>query len=125
MFEDEAYRYVDYHVDLNQNPSAWPGPDRPSANVVDIDKVEVLYINTAGSESSFRMLRTGTNQNHQRVLLQVAKHVARGLYNVVNMSISTYSCVVVLKTSMSQSEMEKGGFPWDPAEGELPDVVLK
>lgn len=125
MFDDEASRYVTYEVDLQKNPSEWPSPDAPSGKFQAAFKVDVLYVNSAPTKGSFRMCRTGTNENHQRVLLQVAKHVVRGLYSVESMNISTYACVIVLKTSMSEDDMEKGGFPWDRAELELPEVVLK
>ncbi len=73
----------------------------------------MIYINiNAGSD--FTMLRTGTNESIDHAVLQVAKHVARGLYRIVSLNASDYSCVVVMSTQKPKDElMWKNGFPWD------------
>lgn len=121
--DDEAYRYVSYTVDPAQNPAAWPGPDRPTGLVV-ASKVDVHFVNVdAGSD--FRGLRTGTNQDHHCVLRQVTKHVARGLYRLVSLSLGPYQCVVVLSTARNRADLAaQQGFPWDLEDYDLPDVVL-
>lgn len=121
--DDEAYRYVSYTVDPAQNPAAWPGPDRPTGLVV-ASKVDVHYVNVdAGSD--FRGLRTGTNQDHHCVLRQVTKHVARGLYRLVSLSLGPYQCVVVISTARNRADLSAHqGFPWDLDEYGLDDVVL-
>ncbi|ROW03987.1 hypothetical protein VSDG_00841 [Cytospora chrysosperma] len=43
---------------------------------------------------------------------RVAEHVARGLYSVLSMNMSEYSCVVVMSTGLPRQDlMWKDGFP--------------
>ncbi|KAK4188866.1 hypothetical protein QBC35DRAFT_179508 [Podospora australis] len=117
-----------YQVDSSQNPATWPGsshPQPPESGFLDISKVDVLFINI-NSESDFRTLRTGTNEHVQVALTQVMKHVARGLYRIVSLNASEYSCVVVMSTEKSWEDlMWKTGFPWDKDDDPQPQVVLK
>ena len=92
---------------------------------IDIPKVDVLFINI-NTDSDFRILHTGTNENLQHALTQVTKHVARGLYRVVSLNASEYACHVVISTGKPREElMWKNGFPWDRVGEELDPVVLK
>lgn len=113
-----------YQVDPSKNPATWPSSDAPSG-YLGISKVDVFFINT-NAASNFTMLRTGTNENVQHALTQVMKHVARGLYRIVSLNASEYSCVVVLSTEKGREElMWKNGFPWDKDDDPQPEVVLK
>ncbi|UNI17496.1 hypothetical protein JDV02_003836 [Purpureocillium takamizusanense] len=115
---------INYTVDPSTNPATWPGPV-PTSGHVDISKVDVIYVNVDGA-SDFNMLRTGTNEHVHHAIMQVAKHVARGLYRVVSLNASEYSCVVVMSTEKSREAlMWKNGFPWDSEADPQPEVVLK
>lgn len=115
---------VYYTVDPSTNPVTWPGPDPATANI-DISKVDVIFINTNG-DSDFRMLRTGTNEDIDYAVRQVAKHMARGLYRIVSLNASAYSCVVAMSTEKQRSELLwKNGFPWDREDDPQPEVVLQ
>ncbi|CAF3456994.1 unnamed protein product [Fusarium graminearum] len=114
---------IHYTVDPSTNPSTWPGSD-PTGSTV-IWKVDVIYINMHG-DSNFRTLRTGTNEHVNQAVIQVTKHIARGLYDIVSMNVSDYSCVVVMSTERSKDELLfKNGFPWDRQDDPQPEVVLK
>ncbi|KAH6960281.1 hypothetical protein DER45DRAFT_557378 [Fusarium avenaceum] len=114
---------IRYTVDPLTNPSTWPGAD-PSA-ITSIWKVDVIYINI-NDDSNFRIIRTGTNEHIHQAVFQVTKHVARGLYTIVSMNVSDYSCVVVISTEKTRDElMFKNGFPWDRGDDPQPEVVLK
>jgi hypothetical protein len=114
-----------YHVDPSKNPASWPTSDPPTSGYLGISKVDVLFVNVNGA-SNFTMLRTGTNENVQHALTQVMKHVARGLYRIVSLNASEYSCVVVMNTDKSRDElMWRSGFPWDKENDPQPEVVLK
>lgn len=73
------------------------------------------------------MVRTGTNKDIHYAVLQVTKHIARGLYRLVSLNASEYSCVVVMAANKSRDElMWKNGFPWDnPDSDPQPAVVLE
>lgn len=73
-------------------------------------KVEVCFLNIG--QGSFRVLQTGRNDSVHEALKAVAKHVARGFYKIVSLQMSKYSCVVVMKSDMSNEEMDKVSFPW-------------
>ncbi|KUI65364.1 hypothetical protein VM1G_11268 [Cytospora mali] len=114
-----------YEVDPNTNPATWPGPVPTDGSHVAISKVDVMYFNINGN-SDFRMIRTGTNDTIHSVLTQVTKHVERGLYRILSMNMSEYSCVVVMSTELSRDDlMWKNGFPWDKENDPQPEVVLK
>ncbi|KAF5565575.1 hypothetical protein FNAPI_1619 [Fusarium napiforme] len=114
-----------YSVDLSTNPALWPDPNQPSSGFMDVKKVDVIFINI-NAASNFRLLRTGTNESIGCAITQVTKHVARGLYQIVSMNASEYSCVVVLSTEKSRDELlGKNGFPWDNEDDPQPEVVLK
>ncbi|KAF4345870.1 hypothetical protein FBEOM_161 [Fusarium beomiforme] len=116
---------VQYSVDLSTNPALWPDPNKPSSGFMDISKVDVIFINI-NAASDFRLLRTGTNNSIDYAITQVTKHIARGLYRIISMSASDYSCVVVFSTEKSREElMWKNGFPWDNEDDPQPEVVLK
>ncbi|KAI1846008.1 hypothetical protein JX265_000933 [Neoarthrinium moseri] len=116
---------VYYTVDPETNPSTWPGSSHEGPGNIDISKVDVIFININGA-SDFNILRTGTNKDIHHAVLQVAKHVARGLYRLVSLNASEYSCVVVMATEKQRDMlMWKNGFPWDTEEDPQPEVVLK
>ncbi len=70
------------------------------------------------------MLHSGTDESVDHAVAQVAKHIARGLYRVISLNASEYSCVVVMSTEKTRDElMWKNGFPWDRADE--PEVILK
>ncbi|RBR22731.1 hypothetical protein FVER53590_03282 [Fusarium verticillioides] len=116
---------VQYSVDLSTNPASWPDPNQPSSGFIDVSKVDVIFINL-NAASDFHLLRTGTNESIDYAITQVTKHVARGLYRIVSMNASEYSCVVVFSTEKSRDElMWKNGFPWDKEDDPQPEVVLK
>ncbi|RBQ76428.1 hypothetical protein FVER14953_03282 [Fusarium verticillioides] len=116
---------VQYSVDLSTNPVSWPDPNQPSSGFIDVSKVDVIFINL-NAASDFHLLRTGTNESIDYAITQVTKHVARGLYRIVSMNASEYSCVVVFSTEKSRDEfMWKNGFPWDKEDDPQPEVVLK
>ncbi|KAF6815037.1 hypothetical protein CPLU01_14251 [Colletotrichum plurivorum] len=101
-----------YSVDPSTNPATWPSPGQASG-FIDVSKVDVIFVNINGA-SDFCMLRTGTNEHIHHALLQVTNHVARGLYRIISLNISEYSCVVVMSTEKQRSELLwKYGFPWD------------
>lgn len=115
----ESKAPIFYHVDLSQNPASWPGPE--TTGFININKVDVIFVNM-NSSSDFRMLRTGTNGHVHEVLVQVTKHVERGLYRIVNLSLSEYSCTVVMTTEKKRDElMFKNGFPWDKDDDANPE----
>jgi hypothetical protein len=104
-----------YTIDPSTNPATWPGSytesEKPSGEIA-ISKVDVIFINI-NAASDFRILRSGTDESHHAVT-QVAKHIARGIYRLVSLNVSEYSCVVVFSTEKKRSElMWKNGFPWD------------
>ncbi|KAF5723851.1 hypothetical protein FMUND_1459 [Fusarium mundagurra] len=116
---------VQYSVDLSTNPASWPDPNQPSSGFIDVSKVDVIFVNI-NAASDFHLLRTGTNESISYTITQVTKHVARGLYRIISMNASDYSCVVVLSTEKSRDElMWKNGFPWDKEDDPQPEVVLK
>lgn len=112
-----------YEVDPSKNPAMWPGVDISSK--IAVSKVDVIFINI-NAASDFRILRTGTNEDNHHALAQVAKHVAHGLYRLVSLNITEYSCVVVFSTEKMRSElMWKNGFPWDREEKPNEEAALK
>ncbi|KAH7250319.1 uncharacterized protein BKA55DRAFT_738653 [Fusarium redolens] len=115
---------VNYTVDPSKNPATWPSPDK-QPSFVDIPKVDVIFVNI-NADSDFRLLRTGTNENIHHAVIQVTKHISRGLYKLVSMNVSEYSCTVVMSANMSRDElMWKNGFPWDRENDPQEEVVLK
>lgn len=103
---------VDYSVDPSTNPASWPTP-RQTVGHANTTKVNVDFINTNTiGDSDFRNLCIGTD-GHIPVLRQVHRHVIRGLYQLISLNITEYSCVVVMSTSKTRSELSKDGFPWD------------
>jgi len=115
---------LNYTIDPSTNPATWPGPI-PTSSYIDICKVDVIYVNI-NAASDFTLLRTGTNELIQHAVIQVTKHLARGLYRIISMNVSEYSCVVVMSTEKPRSElMWKNGFPWDNETDPQPEVVLK
>ncbi|QPC77960.1 hypothetical protein HYE68_008712 [Fusarium pseudograminearum] len=116
---------VDYSVDISTNPSLWEDPNKPESGFLCVNKVDVFFVNINGA-SDFRLLRTGTNESIDYAIKQVTKHIARGLYRVISLNISEYSCVVVFSTEKSREElMWKNGFPWDSKRDPQPEVVLE
>lgn len=87
---------LNYTIDPSTNPATWPGPI-PTSSYIDICKVDVIYVNI-NAASDFTLLRTGTNELIQHAVIQVTKHLARGLYRIISMNVSEYSCVVVMST---------------------------
>lgn len=114
---------VHYTVDPSTNPALWP-PPAPDTDGVFIYRVDVIFVNVNG-ESNLRILRTGTNEHVHHVVMQVTKHIARGIYRIVSMTVSEYSCVVVMETEKSMEELRSHGFPWDRESNPQPEVVLR
>ncbi|KAK1580108.1 uncharacterized protein LY79DRAFT_562331 [Colletotrichum navitas] len=108
---------IQYSIDPSTNPATWPGPDQVPGDT-NISKVNVIFVNI-NPASDFQMLRTGTNKSHH-ALIQVAQHVSRGLYRIISLNITEYSCVVVMSTENMRSELLKNGFPWDIEENAQP-----
>ncbi|KAK7433835.1 hypothetical protein Landi51_13776 [Colletotrichum acutatum] len=103
---------ADYSVDPSTNPSSWPGPHQ-TVEQANISKVNVDFINTNTiGDSDFHNLRIGT-EGHIPVLRQVNQHVTRGLYQLISLNITEYSCVVVVSTGKTWNELSEEGFPWD------------
>ncbi|QGI76994.1 hypothetical protein CEK25_001900 [Fusarium fujikuroi] len=75
---------VIYTVDPSTSPASWPPGQAPEFGMM-IYRVEVIYINLQG-DSDFRTLRTGTNEHIHHAVIQVTKHIARGLYRIVSMN---------------------------------------
>jgi hypothetical protein len=114
---------VSYSVDPNTNPSTWPNPDQHISTPHEIKKVDVIYFNLY---SGSIVLRTETNDNIDKIILQITKHIARGLYRLVTLNASEYSCVVVMTTDKSKDELiGKNGFPWDSENDPQPAVTLE
>lgn len=84
----------------------------------------MIYNNINGN-STFRVLRTGTDEHVHHAVMQVTKHIARGIYRIVSMNVSEYSCVVVMETEKSMDELRAHGFPWDRNSNPQPEVVLR
>ncbi|RSL76862.1 hypothetical protein BHE90_004946 [Fusarium euwallaceae] len=98
---------VNYTVDPSTNPGSWPTP-APELSNANINRVDVIFINING-DSNLRIVRTGTNEHVHHAVMQVTKHIARGLYRIVSMNVSDYS----------------NGFPWDRENDPQPEVILK
>ncbi|CZR31671.1 uncharacterized protein FPRO_02142 [Fusarium proliferatum ET1] len=114
---------VIYTVDPSTSPASWPPGQAPEFGMI-IYRVEVIYINLQG-DSDFRTLRTGTNEHIHHAVIQVTKHIARGLYRIVSMNVSEYQCIVVMETEKSTENLMANGFPWDRDDQHLPNVVLQ
>ncbi|KAK7999621.1 hypothetical protein PG990_012221 [Apiospora arundinis] len=102
----EGQEPVYYSVDRSLHPNAFPVAER---RYVTVHKIDVLYFNV-DSRSEFRWMRTGTNESIHTVVAQVAKHVSRGLYRLESLNASETSCVVVISTTKSDTELWDGGF---------------
>ncbi|KAL4728708.1 hypothetical protein ACLX1H_003107 [Fusarium chlamydosporum] len=74
---------IQYIADPSTNPSTWPGSDPDG--FPSVWRVDVIYINI-NSDSGFRIIRTGTNEHIHQAVIQVTKHIARGLYDIVSMN---------------------------------------
>lgn len=113
---------IDYAVDTSVHPSAWPGANL--SGYVAVYKVDIIFINI-NHDSDFRIIRTGTNDTVHKALIQVTKHIARGLYSIVSLNASNHSCVVVMSTDKSREELIwKNGFPWDTERDPQPKIEL-
>lgn len=102
-----------YFIDPNTNPATWDGPiSTDNGQFVIHPKVDVIFMNI-NLNSDMRTIRTGTNGSVHEALLAVAKHVEKGLYKVVSLQMSEYSCVVVISTELSDAELgkEENQFP--------------
>lgn len=115
-----------YSAEVSQNAlQASLEPYFRSHVAADIYRIDVWFINVDTS-SSFQVVRIGHDGTTHDVLNQVAKHVARGLYRLINLTITECQCMVTFSTQMSREDlMWKNGFPWDAEEDPQPDVVLK
>lgn len=113
-------------IDISQTPEAWgPTADGEAApKFMAARRVDVIFSNI-NAASDFTVIRDGTDEPVHHALMQVTKHVARGLYRIVSLQLSEHSCVVVLSTDKSYAELESKGFPWDRADDPQPEVVLK
>lgn len=102
-----------YFIDPNTNPATWDGPiPAGDGQFIIKPKVDVIFLNI-NCTSDFRTIRTGTNGSVHEALLAVARHVEKGLYNIVSLQMSEYSCVVVVSTELSYAELgkEESQFP--------------
>lgn len=97
-----------YFIDPNTNPATWDGPisTADGKQFVLHPKVDVIFMNI-NLNSDMRTIRTGTNGSVHEALLAVAKHVEKGLYKIVSLQMSEYSCVVVIETELSDAELSK------------------
>lgn len=87
--------------------------------------VDVIFTNI-NHGSDFRSIRSGTDKSIQDAILQVAKHISRGLYKVVSLNASEHMLAVIISTDLSRDDlMFKNGFPWDREDDPQQDVVLK
>ncbi|EXK49885.1 hypothetical protein RAB80_002118 [Fusarium oxysporum f. sp. vasinfectum] len=114
---------VIYTVDPSTNPASWPPGQAPEFGTA-IYRVDVTYINLNG-DSDFRTLRTGTNRHIHHAVIQVTKHIARGLYRILSMNVGEYQCVVVMETEKSTDDLMSHGFPWDRDDDTQPNVILE
>lgn len=101
---------TNYWVDPYTNPSTWNGVVPQPGKYRAAYKVEVCFVNVG--QGSLRGLHTGRNDSVHEALKAVIKHVARGFYRIVSLQMSEYSCVAVMKSDMSNEEMDKISFPW-------------
>jgi hypothetical protein len=103
-----------------------PGFKRlPDGSYQAIDNVDVIFTNI-NYGSDFRGIRSGTDKSIEDAILQIAKHISRGLYKVVSLNASEHMLAVIISTELSRDElMFKNGFPWDRENDPQPDVVLK
>lgn len=102
-----------YFIDPNTNPATWDGPiSTDNGQFIIQPKVDVIFINI-NLNSDVRTIRTGTNGSVHEALIAVAKHVEKGLYKIVSLQMSEYSCVVVMSTELSDAELgkEENHFP--------------
>lgn len=75
--------------------------------------VDVFFINIHAS-SDFRMMRTSTEDGAAAAIMQVSKHLQRGLYEVLSLNVTSDRCVVVFSTQLSREQLLwNNGFPWD------------
>lgn len=96
-----------YFIDPNTNPATWDGPiSTENGQFVLHPKVDVIFMNI-NLNSDVRIIRTGTNGSVHEALLAVAKHVEKGLYKIVSLQMSEYSCVVVMETQLMDAELVK------------------
>lgn len=109
-----------YWVDPNTNPSTWNGVVPQPGKYMAAYKVECIFLNVG--QGSFRGLHTGRNDSVHEALMAVAKHVARGFYKIVSLQMSEYSCVVVMNSDMSDTEVDSVLFPWGSEDD--PDNVI-
>ncbi|ENH71724.1 hypothetical protein FOC1_g10003969 [Fusarium oxysporum f. sp. cubense race 1] len=87
---------VNYTIGPSKNSATWPSPDK-KPSFIDIPKVDVI-----NADSGIH------------AVLQVTKHIARGLYKLVSMNVSVYSCTFVISANKSRDELLwKNRFPWD------------
>jgi hypothetical protein len=68
--------------------------------------VDVIWINM-DSRSNFRIIRSSFPGPMDKVFLQIADHVRRGLYLLVSVSASAYSFAVICKTEKTQGEINE------------------
>jgi hypothetical protein len=72
--------------------------------------MDIIYHNM-NSLSDFRTLRTNYTVTIESMLQQVARHVAGECYQVISLSASERTFVVVLSTELSKEELRRRGFP--------------
>ncbi|KAH8908668.1 hypothetical protein BR93DRAFT_936286 [Coniochaeta sp. PMI_546] len=95
-------------------------PTKPSAR-----RVNIRYINTHPT-SNFEGLATHTDKSLHHVLVQIVKHLERGIYRIVSLEAAEDKCTVVVSTEKKHDEiMWRNGFPWDIESEPLREIVLK
>ncbi|KAH7177283.1 hypothetical protein DER46DRAFT_588190 [Fusarium sp. MPI-SDFR-AT-0072] len=115
---------INYTIDPSKNPATWPSPGK-QPSFIDIPKVDVIFINI-NANSDFRLLRTSTNENIGHAVLQVTKHISRGLYKLVSMNVGEYSCTIAIFANKLRDELLwKNRFPWDHEGDPQDEVTLK
>ncbi|KAI3556780.1 hypothetical protein CABS01_09708 [Colletotrichum abscissum] len=109
---------ADYSVDPSTNPASWPTPHQTveQANIREVN-VDFIHTNTIG-DSDFHNLRIGA-EGHVPLLRQVNRHATRGLYQLISLNITEYSCVVLVSTVKTRNELSEEGFPRDNQDPQL------
>jgi hypothetical protein len=77
--------------------------------------LDIIYHNM-WADSNFRTFRTSGATSIEMAVLAVAKHLQDGCYNIISISGSKYSLVVVLSTKLSFEELNAKGFPFPLSE---------
>lgn len=81
-----------------------------------VEKLDLIFINI-NANSDVGVIRMSADKSVGDAVMQVADHVAKGLYTIVSLNASKHSCVVVISTEKQEDELLwKNGFPWERTE---------